>query len=286
MPVPYTGDPTAMQIRIKRPSFVKPASTFLRGFRRNVTSQLGEDGIIEKIFEIVGAENRFCMEFGAWDGKHYSNSWNLLKNAGWRGLLIEANAEKFVQLEAEYADRPDVETRNVLVATVGAQSLDALLAAAGAPKDLDFLCIDIDGNDWHIWKSLTRFAPRLIAVEFNPSVPNDVIFIQDDDGSVNHGASLLALIELGKAKGYELVATTDWNAFFVPRALYPAFGIEDNGIYAMHDPMYFESRLFQLYDGTLVLTGCKQLLWSNVTIDQEDIQVLPKALRKYGGAVP
>jgi hypothetical protein len=275
-----------MQIRIKRPSFVKPASTFLRGFRRNVTSQLGEDGIIEKIFEIIGAENRFCMEFGAWDGKHYSNSWNLLKNAGWHGLLIEANAEKFVQLEAEYADRPDVETRNVLVATAGAQSLDALLSAAGAPKDLDFLCIDIDGNDWHIWKSLTAFTPRLIAVEFNPSIPNDVIFIQDDDGSVNHGASLLALIELGKAKGYELVATTDWNAFFVPKPLFPAFGIEDNGIYAMHDPMYFESRLFQLYDGTLVLTGCKQLLWTNVTIDQEDIQVLPKSLRKYGGAVP
>jgi hypothetical protein len=49
--------------------------------------------------------------------------------------------------------------------------------------------------------------------------------------------------------------------------------------------MYFESRLFQLYDGTLVLTGCKRLLWNNVTIEQEDIQVLPKALRKYGGAV-
>jgi hypothetical protein len=52
----------------------------------------------------------------------------------------------------------------------------------------------------------------------------------------------------------------------------------------MHDPGHFESRLFQCYDGTLVLAGCKHLLWSNVTIDQEDIQILPKALRKYGGA--
>jgi hypothetical protein len=275
-----------MQIRIKRPSFVKPASAFLREYRRNVTSQLGEDGIVEKIFEIIGAENRYCVEFGAWDGKLYSNSWNLLKNGGWRGLLIEANVEKFAELQAEYAGRGDVATRNLLVETTGPHSLDAVLAGAGAPAELDFLCIDIDSNDWHIWNSLADFMPRLVAVEFNPSVPNDVIFIQDDDEAVNHGSSLLAMIELGKAKGYELVATTDWNAFFVPTALFPAFGIADNGIYAMHDPMYFESRLFQLYDGTLVLTGCKRLLWSNVTIDQDDIQVLPKALRKYGGAVP
>jgi hypothetical protein len=274
-----------MQIRIKRQSFVKPASAFLREFHRNVTSQLGEDGIIEKIFEIMGATNRYCVEFGAWDGKLYSNSWNLLKNGGWRGLLIEADTEKYAELAAEYAGRADVVTRNLRVATEGPQSLDAILAEAGAPSDLDFLCIDIDGNDWHIWNALKDFAPRLVAVEFNPSIPNDVIFVQDDDPSVNHGSSLLALIELGKAKGYELVATTDCNAFFVPKALFPAFGIADNGIYAMHDPMYFESRLFQLYDGTLVLTGCKRLLWSNVTIEQEDIQVLPKALRKYGGAV-
>ena len=53
---------------------------------------------------------------------------------------------------------------------------------------------------------------------------------------------------------------------------------------AMHDPAHFENRLFQCYDGTLVLAGCKHLLWSNATIDQADIQRLPKALRKFGDA--
>ena len=37
-------------------------------------TQRGEDGIIEKIFEIVGATNRYCVEFGAWDGKLYSSA--------------------------------------------------------------------------------------------------------------------------------------------------------------------------------------------------------------------
>jgi len=273
-----------MQLQVRRNSLLKPETVFLQKFRRNVASQRGEDGIIEKIFEIAGVNNRYCVEFGAWDGKLHSNTWNLLKNCGWRGLLIEANEEKFGELEAEYADRNDVSLLNALVGTAGEQTLDAILADVGAPRDLDFLCIDVDGVDWHIWNSLANFTPRLIAIEFNPTVPNDVIFVQDDDASVNQGASLLALVELGKSKGYELIATTEWNGFFVRKEIFPEFGIEDNDINAMHDTANFESRLFQCYDGTLVLAGCKHLLWCDVTIGQEDIQVLPAALRRYGDA--
>ena len=69
-----------MQLRVKRKSRVDPASAFLQKFRQNVTSQRGEDGIIMEIFETVGRTNEYCVEFGAWDGKHFSNTWNLLKN--------------------------------------------------------------------------------------------------------------------------------------------------------------------------------------------------------------
>jgi hypothetical protein len=55
-----------------------PASTFLMKFARNVTSQNGEDGIIEKLLELIGATNEWVVEIGAWDGKHLSNSWNLI----------------------------------------------------------------------------------------------------------------------------------------------------------------------------------------------------------------
>ena len=273
-----------MQLRIKSKSRLKPESIYLREFRRNVTTQRGEDGITEKIFEIAGNSNRYCVEFGAWDGKHHSNTWNLLKNNGWSGLLIEGNPERFSALEAEYADHAGATLRNTFVDVEGARSLDAILAEAGAPQDFDFLSIDIDGVDWYIWESLAEFAPRVVVVEFNPTVPNDVFFVQDNDPSINQGASLLAFVELGKSKGYELVATTEWNAFFVKKELFPAFGIEDNDIDAMHEIGHFESRLFQCYDGTLVVAGCKHLLWCDVAIDQEDIQVLPKSLRMFGDA--
>ena len=271
-----------MQLKIRQKSLVKPEVAFLREFRRDVTSQRGEDGMIEKIFELIGATNRYCIEFGAWDGKLNSNTWNLLKNNGWKGLLIEASEWKFEELKTEYADQEGVTLVRGLVETEGENSLDVLLAQAGAPREPDFLSIDIDGMDWHIWNSVTDFAPRLVVVEFNPTIPNDTVFVQDDDATVSHGSSLLALVDLGKSKGYELVATTEFNGFFVKKDLYPAIELENNDIDTMHDNSYFESRLFQLYDGTLVLGGCKRLLWQNIEISQEDIQILPEALRKYG----
>lgn len=57
----------------------------LLDYRRNVTSQCGEDGIIEKIFEMIGARNKWCVEFGAYDGKHLSNSYNLINRGVFSG---------------------------------------------------------------------------------------------------------------------------------------------------------------------------------------------------------
>jgi hypothetical protein len=263
---------------------VKAESVYLQEFRRDVTSQCGEDGLIEKICEILGVQNKWCVEFGAWDGKLYSNSWALINNHGWNAVLIEGNGEKFGKLTDCYSGNEKIVTINALVDfNKGVNSLDGILAGTPIPGDFEFLCIDVDGCDWHIWNSLVNYRPRLIEIEFNPSIPNHVYFVQEPDMAVNHGASLRAMVELGTRKGYELVATTPWNAFFVPREEFGKFNIEDNSLDAMHSPGEFESTLFQLYDGTLVLTGCTKLLWHKVPISFEDIQVLPRALRRYRG---
>ena len=121
-----------------------------------------------------------------------------------------------------------------------------------------------------------------MVIEFNFTIPNDIYFVQDPDPELHHGASLLALIELGRDKGYELVAATYTNALFVEADNFAKFDIADNGIDAMFTPGPLESKLFQLYDGTLVLAGCDKLVYrAGMPIDQEDIQVLPKALRGF-----
>jgi hypothetical protein len=77
------------------------------------------------------------------------------------------------------------------------------------------------------------------------------------------------------------VATTPVNALFVLADLFDVFEIADNDIDAMHSPAKFESKLFQLYDGTLMITGCRRLLWAQVDIEQEAIQVLPPERRVF-----
>ena len=146
------------------------------------------------------------------------------------------------------------------------------------------LSIDIDGNDYHIWESLKKFSAQLVVIEFNPTVPNDVIFVQDTSPQVNQGCSLLALIHLAKEKGYELVCATAFNAFFVKADKYAMFGIDDNSINTMYIPIH-NGRIFQGFDGTIHVVGMDTLIWKGGRrVTSDDFQILPKPLRFYDEA--
>ncbi len=252
----------------------------LLSFHKNVASQDGEDGILEEIFSILGPNNKYCVEFGAWDGKHFSNTWNLMNNKQWHGLLIEGNADRFQELSTLYATNERVTTLNRFVEFDGPNSLDAILDEVSAPHDLDLLSIDIDGLDYFIWESLLHHRPRVLVVEFNPSIPNDIAFVQAKSHTINQGCSLRALILLGKTKGYELICCTGWNAFFVEKEHYTLFGIRDNQIDKLYQPLC-DGRIFHGYDSTVYVAGMPQLIWSQTMVDSSHFQVLPKPKRVF-----
>ena len=54
-----------------------------------VYSQGGEDGVLQTIYDAIGTTGKNFVEFGAWDGKHLSNTANLRLHHGWTGLLME-----------------------------------------------------------------------------------------------------------------------------------------------------------------------------------------------------
>jgi fibrillarin-like rRNA methylase len=67
-------------------------------YRNNLYSQNGEDGIIrELINRLQIKEPNWVCEFGAWDGKHLSNTFALVER-GWNAVYIEGDPEKFSDL--------------------------------------------------------------------------------------------------------------------------------------------------------------------------------------------
>ncbi|MDB5812092.1 MAG: hypothetical protein JWN94_4214 [Betaproteobacteria bacterium] len=268
--------------RLEQVSFYKVESPLL-AFGKNVVSQCGEDGIIERIFEIVKPANQYCVEFGAWDGKYLSNCWNLVTNRDWEGCFIEGNANKFESLLKTYSQNANVCCLNRFVGLDGESSLDNILSEIHAPENPDFVSIDVDGTDYFIWESLVKHRPRVLVIEFNPTVPNDVIFVQEKSFEVNQGCSLLALIVLGQEKGYELVCCTRWNAFFVEKALYPAFNIPNNFINNLYRPES-DGRIFHGYDSHIYVTGMPQLRWSGVKLGHSDLQLVPPAEQQFSDA--
>jgi hypothetical protein len=260
-------------------------SRWLSRHAANVTSQCGEDGIIAKALSFLPERTSWCVEFGAWDGKFASNTYDLVASQNYRGVYIEADAKRFEDLEREHG----ASRRNVLInAAVGfskSDSLDALLRRTDIPKEFDVLSIDIDGDDYYAWEAIERYRPKLVVIEFNPTIANSMLFVQRKGAGSAHGASPASLVELGRRKGYELIASTYLNLVFVMAEHYGVFGITDNSLELMRDDSSVP-HIFVGYDGHVFLShgkhvGSISLPWHGVNLKEKDVQVLPKNLQKY-----
>ena len=262
---------------------LRARSRWLGDHARNVTSQTGEDGLLSKVFDVIGVTDRCCVDIGAWDGIHGSNTRQLVLQ-GWKSVQVECDPERFRKLSRLYAANGRVTCIRRLVQHDGPDSLERLLDETGVGDAFDLLCIDVDGNDYHLWASLERHRPRTVVIEYNFSIPDEVAFVQPADPHVAQGSSLRALVELGRRKGYELVFPTGLNALFVQRQLFPLFGIADNAIEVMHAPrLEARTHVFFGYDGTVFVRGAGRLPWQDVPFPEKRIQVLPRFLRTARG---
>lgn len=91
--------------------------------------------------------------------------------------------------------------------------------------------MDIDGNDYWVWKAIDIVEPDVVICEYSPrfgkeravTIPYDPEFMRSrvHYSSLYGGASIKALSLLAKSKGYELVAGNldDNNVFFVRKEL-------------------------------------------------------------------
>ncbi len=118
----------------------------------------------------------------------------LIESKGFSAVLIEADRNRFNDLQRSYSHLGSCITINRFVGFKENYNLDHILSTTNIPNNFDFLSIDIDGNDFHVWKAISKYRPKLVAIEFNPTIPTQVRFIQPADPSINQCASLLSLV--------------------------------------------------------------------------------------------
>jgi len=191
----------------------EPSSAQLHAHERRVTSQNGEDGILEALFELIGTTNRHAVEFGAGIGPSECNSLRLVDEDGWTPTWWDG------------ADQPpDSRVRQVFVT---ADNINALLVDHAVPERPDLISIDIDSNDYWILDALDeRLTPRVLVIEYNASLgPTDRLTVAYDPAFVwevndYFGASLAALAAAASRRDLALIGCDSLgiNAFFVDRA--------------------------------------------------------------------
>jgi len=268
---------------LKKENSQTKSNTRLFEYARNVTSQFGEDGIIEKVLDVINDKNKWCVEFGSWDGRKCSNTYNLIQNKNYSAVLIECNPKKFKELQKTFQANTKVNPINTFVGFEDENCLDAILKKTKIPVDFDLLSIDIDGNDFHVWERVRYYKPKVVVIEFNPTIPNIVEYVQPRDVHVTQGSSILSITKLAKTKGYKLVATTDVNAIFVDSKYFNLFDIDDNSVETIRTDDSYITHIFCGFDGTVFIRGCCEIPWRGISYKESMVQQLPKwAIKRVG----
>lgn len=157
---------------------------FVQKYSSNIHSQNGEDGIIAEILRRINFNRPITtVEFGGADGFYCSNTANL--NGQTKKYYYD------IDPKADFVKKAEVTPENI--------------------NDLpicDLISIDIDNNDYHVWKSMTQ-KPAIVVIEINSGYDTSKWIIPG-----NEGTSYLPMVSLGVKKGYFLVCHTG-NLVFV-----------------------------------------------------------------------
>ncbi len=204
---------------LRDPALQDPRRLERHGYQ--TASQNEEDGMLAEIFRRIGTANRRFFEFGVGNGLQ-NNTLHFLFQ-GWGGAWIEINQPKLTFIRQTFAEPIREGRLQVLGVPVTAENIDGIVGSIGLPEDLDLLSIDIDGNDWHVWKALMAIRPRVVVVEYNARFPPPIRIVQAYDAAyawsaaTHLGASLQSFVDLGAEKGYRLVgcSISGINAIFV-----------------------------------------------------------------------
>lgn len=191
-----------------------------------VFSQWGDDGIIQYLVNYLEIENTTFVEFGVEDYLE-SNTRFLLLNNNWTGLIIdssEGNISKIKNDETYW--KYDLVAKKSFIT---AENINQLIAEENINGKIGLLHIDIDGNDYWIWKVLNVVEPIIMIVEYNSifgcekaiTIPYQTDFVSSKAhfSHLYFGSSIVSLCDLAEQKSYSFIGCNSAgnNAYFVKK---------------------------------------------------------------------
>jgi len=175
-------------------------------------SKEGKDSLIEHVFDCIGTTNKFCVEFGGHDGFSASTILHLTRDLGWTGCMFEKEASNpHFNMYQEFLTK---------------ENICSIFKSHNIPEKMDFLSVDVDGNDFWLLSSLLKeFKPRFIVVEANVRFgthdrwmirydPNFAYF-NTNHGKGWYGTSPKIMKELGEKFGYTTILVLCDDVFMV-----------------------------------------------------------------------
>ena len=191
-------------------------------------SQWGEDGIIDYLVSNLSIDNKTFIEFGV---ENYSeaNTKFLLMSKNWDGFILDSSTKNIEDIK-----NSDIYWKYSLTAKtnfITKENINSILEESHFKKKVGLLSIDIDGNDYWVWKEINDFDPSIVVIVYNARFGKEKTYVvpykknferrKIHYSGIYYGASIQALIKLGKEKGYAFVCcnTGGNNAFFVKKDL-------------------------------------------------------------------
>ncbi|EFF65965.1 hypothetical protein HMPREF7545_1365 [Selenomonas noxia ATCC 43541] len=193
-----------------------------------VFSQSGEDGVIQWLIHNIPIQSKRFIEFGVQNYTELKTRF-LLMHDNWSGLIMDGSQENM-----DYVKQDNIcwmHDLKPVPAFITAENINTLIRDNGFDGEVGILSIDIDGNDYWVWKAISCVQADIVICGYNSrfgseravTIPYDPNFYRTEAHSSNlyFGASIRALTLLGQQKGYALVYGNEIgsNLFFIRREL-------------------------------------------------------------------
>lgn len=196
----------------------------IQDYEFKVFSQWGDDGIIQFLVNYLNIDQKIFIEFGVENYKE-ANTRFLLINNNWSGLVMDGSKVNMSQLQNEDIYwRYNIKGKQLFITK---DNINNAIKSEGISGEIGLLHIDIDGNDYWVWKEISVVSPVITIVEYNSvfgkdhpwTVPYDKNFNRTKKHYSNlyFGSSLLSLCDLAKEKGYIYIGcnSNGNNAYFI-----------------------------------------------------------------------